>query len=113
MTEPGFSLVRHTTDGVVRLALHGELDRDTTAALDDGIHDALNTDRLAELVIDLDALAFLGAAGITALLQGRQHATRQGAAYRISNPHDFIQTVLQISGTLDTLTDTTGDPGMN
>ena len=90
-------------DGLVCLAVAGEVDRDTSAALQEAIIDALHVDGV-RLVVDLDTTTFLAAAGITALLTGQQTAARRGVGYRVVNPHDIVYRVLDITDTLNLLT---------
>lgn len=54
----------------------GEKDQETSRALREVILDALRGDGLQQLLVVLDAVTFLSAAGITALLAGQRQAAR-------------------------------------
>jgi len=99
-----FSVTKHILGGgVVRLALEAEIDMSCIEALAAVILQVLTIDRAAALIIDLDAVTFLDATGITALIDGRRRAAELGATYRISNPQGLVRRVLDVTGTLDIL----------
>lgn len=92
--------------GIVCLAAAGEVDLDTSGVLHEAIRDVLSVDGVTELVVDLDAVTFLDAAGISALLTAQQQAAQSAVGYRIVNPHGIVHRVLDITGTLALLTPT-------
>jgi anti-anti-sigma factor len=82
----------------------GEVDTATSSALCDAVLHALHVETVRELIVDLDAVTLLAAAGITALLAGQQTAARRGVGYRIANPHGIVHRVLDITDPLNPLT---------
>lgn len=92
------------SDGVICLAVTGELDMATTGALHEAITSALADGGVAELLVELSALSFCDACGINALLTGRASATAAGSTYRVINPQGLVRRILSYTGTLDLLT---------
>jgi anti-anti-sigma factor len=91
----------HLAGGVVRVAVVGDLDMDTGGILEVLIANALAGRRILHLVVDLDAVDFLDAHGIRALVTARADARDHGATFGIENPHGVVRRVLQITGVLD------------
>lgn len=88
-----------TGDGVICLAVTGEIDMDTVAQLSDAVRSALST-RPAQVVIDLSAVTFLGSSGLRALLAAQRVAGDHDAALIVQNAHGIVLRVLTISGLL-------------
>jgi hypothetical protein len=77
-----FAVTKHDDgDGVARLAVRGEIDRDVSEALATMIANAAGRPGMTGLVIDLDDVPFLAAAGIR---QGRP-GKRPGAGAQVSH----------------------------
>lgn len=96
-------------DGVVRLALDGELDLDTVEVLRRHVERAVNALQPPHrLVIDLAELTFCDSTGVGALVEARDIAGRRGIPMHVINPQDMPRKVLALTGVLDLLTDTTG-----
>ena len=91
-------------DGVVRLAVTGEIDLATAGQVREAIDNTLAAGTVAELLVDLDAVTFCDSSGIGALHAGRVTAIGAGTAYRVTNPRDTVLNTLILSGTLLTLT---------
>jgi anti-anti-sigma factor len=105
-----FTVTKHlVNDGLIRLAVAGEVDLSTSEALRHIIVNALTVDRVAELIVDLDAVTFMDSSAIAALVQGRATALEYGTTYRVINPCGRVHRVLHITGALDALT---GDGGL-
>lgn len=90
-----------TADGAATLLrIAGDLDitaRDPlrnaiVAALDDG-----------DVVVDLDAVAFLDSEALGALIAGYNEARTRPAGFRVINARGLVARVLSVSGTLDLL----------
>jgi anti-sigma B factor antagonist len=104
-----FTVTKHSAgDGVARLAVAGEVDLSVSGALRNLISNAITTDWIRELVVDLDQLTFLDSTGIAALVAGHKLAIEHGVAYRVANPRDRVRQVLEIAGVVKQLT---GDDG--
>jgi anti-anti-sigma factor len=63
--------------------VRGELDGATAPHLQTRLTEALTSNGHNLFVVDLDQVPFLGAAGISALLQVRVHARRHDTAFRV------------------------------
>jgi anti-sigma B factor antagonist len=94
-------------DGVVRLSVTGDIDLSTSESLTERIVEAINTDGTNEVVIDLESVTFLDSTGIAALMKGRRLADEHTVGYHVINPRDLVRQVLEITGVLKHLTDTT------
>jgi anti-anti-sigma factor len=104
---PIFTVRRYNLGrGSVKIAVSGEVDVDTSGALGAIIIETAQAGAV-ELIIDLDRVTFLDAAGIRALLVGREVAVRHGCAYRVINPRGFVHSVLAVAGVLTILDVTT------
>ncbi|MEU4560488.1 STAS domain-containing protein [Actinoplanes sp. NPDC023936] len=84
--------------GVSRLLISGELDEDTGEGMAGLIANAATQSDVWELVVDLRRVTFLSAAGVRALLYGRDAAIGAGCAFRVVNAIGLVYQVLRISG---------------
>jgi anti-anti-sigma factor len=101
-----FSIDRHpVNDGVLRLALTGEVDLANSDVLADAISTAIKTWSVAEVVVDLDQVTFLDSTGISVLMTGYNLAADYGVAYFVVNPHDLVRRTLHITRVLTALTE--------
>jgi anti-sigma B factor antagonist len=97
---------RHTSaEGVVRLAVAGELDMDSSPRLESASRESVDVDGVTRLEIDLDRLTFMDSTGIRVLLAARQLAGERGIAFQAVNPRDGVRQVLDLTGVLDLLTE--------
>jgi anti-anti-sigma factor len=100
-----FSLTRHQRDdGVVALALVGEVDMCAVGAPGSAVQDTLCTPPCVDVVVDLARVTFLDCAGIGALVAGRNTAVKPGRGYTVVNPQDRVRRVLELTGVLTALT---------
>ena len=101
-----FWTTEHTVnDGVLRLAIAGEVDISNADLLTDAITKLIIAGHVAELIIDLDRVTFLDSTGISSLVRGHNLAAAFGIAYLVTNPHDMVHKVLDITGVLSLLTE--------
>jgi len=101
-----FSLDQHPVDdGVLRLAVSGEVDIASSEVLADAIRTAIKKWSVAEVVVDLDQVTFLDSTGISVLVAGYNLAADYGVAYFVVNPHDLVRRTLHITGVLATLSE--------
>jgi anti-anti-sigma factor len=84
--------------GVVRIAVHGEIDEDVGAALAMIIRNAAEQGGLNTLIVDLERCSFLAAAGVRSLIEGRRAAWECGCAYRVVNANGIVEQVLEAAG---------------
>lgn len=89
----------------VRLDLAGEIVGAAVAHVRLMILEAIIIDRPAELVIDLNAVSWLSAPGLAALVCGYVTAVDYGTSYRVVNAHAEVRRTMQATGTLDMLAD--------
>lgn len=79
------------------VALHGELDLDTTAALRERLLAALHrSPRL--LIVDLSDVSFCDASGLAMLVGTQRRATALGITLRLTAPGPLITKLLHITG---------------
>ena len=92
----------HDSGNSVRVHVAGEVDMCTAAQLATAARQAI-TGHPHGILIDLSAVAFLDAAGITALLASRRAADEQGIRMRAVNPCGVVRRVLAITDVLNPL----------
>jgi anti-sigma B factor antagonist len=90
-------------DGVARLFVSGEIDMAVVDELSARVRDALRTDGVRQLEIDLSGLRFIDASGVGGLLLARQDAEAQGKSIRIRGVAGLPLKVLEITGALSAL----------
>ena len=88
-------------DGLVVLAVRGEIDHDVSEALATILSNAVAQDGVRHLVIDLERVSFLAAAGVRCLLDGRAAALGRGCSFRVVSAHGMVEQVLRAAGTAD------------
>ena len=99
-------ITRHdVNDAVVRLAVRGEIDLATVDQLGDAIAQAV-AGGCAEVIVDLAEVSFCDSTGIGAIVQARNTAALEGATVQVINPRGAVYRVLDVTGMLDSLTDT-------
>ena len=91
-------------DGVVRLAVSGEIDLATADTLTEAVTTVLDTARPAEVVVDLAEVTLCDSTGIDALLRARAAAHAQAVQLVVINPRGIVRRVLDVTGTLERLT---------
>lgn len=91
-------------DGVVRLAIDGEIDLATIDDLEEAIMDAVVDDHAAEVIVDLVDVTFCDASGIGDLVRARSAVTEHAANVQVINPSEQVSGVLALTGVLDGLT---------
>ncbi|MEV4349689.1 STAS domain-containing protein [Actinoplanes sp. NPDC049596] len=84
--------------GVVRVALGGEVDADVSNALTLMLLNAADQSGVTAVVIDLERLGLITAAGIRSLLDGRQATLRRGNAFSIVNADGIVRETLIAAG---------------
>jgi anti-anti-sigma factor len=84
--------------GVHRLMVTGELDEDTSDGCAALIANAAQHHDVSQVVVDLRRVTFVSAAGVRALLLGREAARAAGRGFRVVNATGIVYQVLRISG---------------
>lgn len=100
---PQPSISAHYTGSEVRLSVSGEVDANSADQLTADLQHVIATGQVTLVEVDLSALSFLDAAGITALLHARRSAAEHGVGLHVSHPHGVVQRVLEITDTLPLL----------
>ena len=101
-------IIRHgVDDGVVRLAVTGEIDLATAGGLYDAIAQAV-AGGCTEVIVDLAEVSFCDSTGIGAIVRARNAAAGEGATVQVINPRGPVHRVLEVTGMLDSLTDPPG-----
>jgi RNA polymerase sigma-B factor len=96
-TEP-FAVVVNQRDPAVVVSVIGEIDELTESPLEDHLSGVLAA-RPARLIIDLSRITFLGAAGLSVLINARHTAVQQGTTLQLRAPHrQGVARSLEITG---------------
>ena len=105
--EPTMRIHTHpVNDGVVRLAVTGEID---LASAND-LYEAITTAAASavEVVVDLADVVFCDSTGIGALIRARTTAAAEGVGVTVINPRGIVHRALDVTGVLHTLTNPAG-----
>ncbi len=101
--------VSHRGDnGVLAVAVAGDIDITANTAVETAISDAVTTAGVTGVEVDLTEVEFLDSSGITLLLKGRRLADAHRVTYRVTGASGFARQVLEMTGVWEHLT---GDPG--
>lgn len=92
-----------TRGGTVHVAVSGEIDMATVAALDDTLQDAVARGDTAEVVVDFAEVTFCDSSGLAALDRAYAAARERAARLRIVHPQPQVRLLFEITGMLDIL----------
>jgi anti-sigma B factor antagonist len=95
--------VAMAVDGTQVLCLAGVLDMATAPEFIDALTATVRSGGTSEIMVDLEALTFLDAAGLTAFVRAHALARRSGRTLLARNPRDEVDTVLRITDVADLL----------
>ena len=84
--------------GAVRITVTGEIDNDVSAALSLFLVNAAEQGGVRALLIDLERVPLLAAAGIRSLLTGREAALRRECSYCLVNVRAEVADALHATG---------------
>ena len=87
--------------GRVIVVVTGDIDLVTAPHLEATLHDAIGDHRPQSLTIDVGGVAFLDAAGMTALIRTYAHAGR--VDIRLTNAQPMVRRVLAVAGLVEFL----------
>lgn len=94
-----FTMCKHDDgDGLVRIVLTGEIDADVSPALSTMMVNAADQNGVAGLVVDLERVSLLSAAGIRSLLEARAAAGDRGLPFGVVNPGGLVEEALMAAG---------------
>jgi anti-sigma B factor antagonist len=102
------SVLSQRDEGVLTLAVSGEVDLATSPVVDDAITEALASSGVSAVEVNLSEVEFLDSSGIALLLKGRRSADERGVAYRVTGAQGTPLEVLRIAGVWDHLSGETG-----
>ena len=98
MSSP-FTMCKHDEGGgAVRVVVTGEIDNDVSAALSLFLVNAAEQGGVRTLLVDLERVPLLAAAGIRSLLTGREAALRRECTYYVVNVRDEVVQAMQAAG---------------
>src|SRR5918911_1198111 len=80
---------------VVRIAVSGELDLVTSRPLAKALDEAVRA-RPERIVVDLDRVTFIDAAGVHVLVDAERKLNRVGATLTIANLHEPMSNILRM-----------------
>jgi anti-anti-sigma factor len=101
------SLSGQGRDGVLTVALSGEIDLATAPEAERAIADAVGSVGTGEVLVDLSGVEFLDSSGVALLLKGRRGADERGVRYRVTGAHGIALQVLELTGVWGYLSDGT------
>jgi anti-sigma B factor antagonist len=91
-----FDCTSEKLDDSVVVTPSGEIDRDTAPRLRELLAAAAR-DAGSAVEVELRNVTFMDSSGVGALLFGRDRANAAGATFRIRNPAETVQLVLQVT----------------
>ena len=89
--------------GLLTLNLTGELDLASADALRDAVTEAVKSEEVDAILVDLEGLTFLDSTGIGTLVAGWRQAGDSGKHLRVDRAHGMAREVLRITGVWATL----------
>jgi anti-sigma B factor antagonist len=101
--KPLFAVNSSIQDGVIHLAVAGEVDLSAKPALLDQIVAQLEAPGVTAMVVDLSGLTFINKAGISILLSCKRHADRLGRSFTATGAQGEVAKELDLSGIADYL----------
>jgi anti-sigma B factor antagonist len=93
---------------VLTVAVAGDIDISASGVVETAISDAVTTEGVTAVTVDLAGVHFLDSSGVTLLLKGRRLADERAVRYRVTGADGFTRQVLEMTGVWEHLT---GDPG--
>jgi anti-anti-sigma factor len=83
---------------VLTVAVSGDVDLATGPVVDRAITEALATDGVSAVRVDLSAVEFLDSTGVALLLRGRRRADERGLGYLVTGADGIPRQVLELTG---------------
>ena len=94
----------HSNNGVMRVALSGELDIASAPLFEEALN-AVISDGFAGVMVDLRELTFIDSSGLRALLRARTQADASGKGMILIGASDSAQRLFELTGTQYLLAD--------
>lgn len=95
------SIKKEKNDNKLTVYLEGRLDTTTAPQLEGELKDALNG--VAELVMDMEELAYISSAGLRVLLSAQKIMNKQGSMI-VRNASEEVKEIFDVTGFADILT---------
>jgi anti-sigma B factor antagonist len=90
-------------DGVIRLAVAGEIDMTTGDRFNDTLRQALKEPDLGQLLVDIAELQFMDSNAVAVLARTQRTAAERGIAFGIVNARGPVRHVLEMLGVYELL----------
>jgi anti-anti-sigma factor len=94
--QPWVSTSRSGT--VLTVTVSGDIDLATSPAVEAAVCEAVATDDVTAVEVDLSGVEFLDSSGIALLLKGRRGADERAVAFRLTGVHGMVKRVLEMTG---------------
>jgi anti-anti-sigma factor len=91
--------------GLVRLVVTGEIDMATSGALGTALREAFGGDGAKEVAVDMSGVTFIDSSGIRTLVVAQGEASERGITLYVTEPHQHVRRVLELTGLLAVLTE--------
>jgi anti-sigma B factor antagonist len=101
--EPTLTISSHSDEKAAVIALAGELDLDGTARFQQTVLDALATETIETIELDLRKLRFIDSSGLQAILRAKQSAHQAGIDARVVGMSPAVERVIDMAGLGDVL----------
>jgi anti-sigma B factor antagonist len=85
-------------DRALTVDVGGDIDLATRDELEARLAEAVATDGIDTVEVDLSAVQFIDSTGIAVLLRNRRHAEAAGRAFRVVAASDLAQRILSVGG---------------
>jgi anti-sigma B factor antagonist len=83
---------------VLTVVVSGDIDLSTSPAVETAVAEAVATQGVTEVEVDLSGVGFLDSSGVALLLKGRRSADEHRVAYRVTCADGIAKRVLELSG---------------
>jgi len=93
------------SNGTVRLELAGEFDLASADELRQALRQAIETEKAAQIYVDLARTTFIDSQTLAALMWGHDAAHKMGSRLTVLHPHGLVHKVLEVTGVLEHLVD--------
>src|SRR5690348_3357259 len=92
------SVSSHRQGATLTLTVAGEIDRSAGPAVRSALNEAVATEGVTAVEVDLSGVSFLDSSGIAMLLHGRRSADEHSVAYRVTGARGIAREVLELTG---------------
>ena len=104
-TDHGMRVSVHRAGGMLTVAVKGEVDRDTAERLRMSLRHAISKAAPDRMVVDLNGVPLVDAAGIAVLLDAASAASVAGIPLSLTGAQPYVSRILAVSGLAPLLAD--------